>query len=490
MTNSASNSQNIGFKMSSKTTTVYEKNDLIPLILSWHLEQGDAMMKETGQWKQLFKVEKDGQPDTVQLWNVSNTAWIADVQNLPTCLLPFLVAVAVGKDTEYLANVIKTHRISHEDLGAMGLPRGRKIKLDGCPIALAGDEVYIRYCKTLSTTPELHADFVAAINTQWDANLKAAMSFSEDPEAWPLQALEGKQIDPSQFMFYLRLSNDYDYSSKDNWPDGKLENLMTRTGAYTHRFLQNSNTDKLRGDAGMSYWYYLLCEVPRYYEDARKAEYYGGLLNDEHSKDPRFLRGLAAIAPDAHETYMLKAISEMAIATEGNQVVQDVILSYSMLTRALVASRKSPDDVPGMDLCPAVTEKLTHNQDKWLAAVCNELMAVAPSEFSRSDLTAIHTVLHLNLPDQDMSSVDIPGLTMHLLAGFEAQKDNYLETPPFRSELLKSIQFLVSNHTYSPEFIAELPDSALEAFAMAGVNVHSRLSMPSRAKVFTFELGV
>jgi hypothetical protein len=48
----------------------------------------------------------------------------------------------------------------------------------------------------------------------------------------------------------------------------------------------------------------------------------------------------------------------------------------------------------------------------------------------------------------------------------------------------------VSNHTYSPEFIAELPDSALEAFAMAGVNVHSRLSMPSRAKVFTFELGV
>ncbi|WP_408601870.1 hypothetical protein [Pseudomonas sp. PLMAX] len=474
--------------MSSNTTTVYEKNDLIPLILSWHLEQGDAMMQNVGQWKQLFNGNVTG-PETANLWNVMST-YQPTVSNLPKCLLPLLVGIATGKDMKYLEEVIKAHRISHNDLIQMHLPKGELIMLQDCPLPLDRDEVYITYCKIIASSPELKAEFEAAKAEPWGGNLKCAMTFSEDPTAWPLHLLEGKQIDASPFMFYLRLSEGYDYSKKDNWPGGKLENLLTRTGAYTHRFLHNSNTDKLRGDAGMSYWYYLLCDVPRHFDASRKAEYYNGLLNDEHSRDHKFLRGLAAMAPNTHERYMLEAISEMAVATEGNQVVQDVILSYSMLTRALVAGRQSSDDVPGLALCPAVTEKLTQNQDKWLAAVCNELMTVAPSEFSRSDLTAINTVLHLNLPDQDVRSVDIPGLTMHLLAGFEAQKDNYLETPPFRSELVKSIQFLAGKHTYSPEFIAELPDIGLEAFAMAGIDVRNRLSMSSRARVFTFELGV
>lgn len=476
--------------MSSNTTTVYEKNDLIPLILSWHLEQGDAMMRDVGLWNQFFQDEGANAPHTVELWDVKDTAWMPKVRDLPTHLLPFLVAFATGKDMIYLEEVIKAHRISHHDLMRLGLPGGEKVMLHNCPVALDRDQVYITYCKIIASSPDLSDEYEAAKLEPWGANLKCAMTFAEDATAWPLQALEGIQLDANQYMFYLRLSSTFDYSNKANWPEGSLENLMVRTGAYTDRFLLNSNSDKLRGDICFSYWYYLLCDVPRHYESTRKTDYYSSLLNDDHSEDPRFLRGLAAIAPPTYEAYMLEAISEMAVATEGNKVVQDVILSYSMLTRALVASRKSPDDVPGMNLCPAVTEKLTHNQDKWLASVCNELMAVAPSEFSRSDLTAINTALHLNLPDQDMSSVDIPGLTMHLLAGFEAQKDNYLETPPFRSELLKSIQFLVSKHSYSPKFIAELPDSALEAFAMAGVNVHSRLSMPSRAKVFTFELGV
>lgn len=472
----------------SKSITVYEKNDLIPLILSWHLEQGDAMMQNVGQWKQLFN-GNPGAPEEAHLWNVKET-YQPTVSNLPKCLLPFLVGIATGKDMKYLEEVVKAHRISYHDLINMHLPKGDLIMLQDCPLPLERDEVYITFCKIIASSPELKAEFEAAKAEPWGGNLKCAMTFSEDPTAWPLQLLEGTQIDASPFMFYLRLSESYDYSKKDNWPDGKLENLLTRTGAYTHRFLHNSNTDKLRGDAGMSYWYYLLCDVPRHYDAPRKAEYYSGLLNDEHSRDPRFLRGLAAMAPNSHERYMLEAISEMAVVTEGNQVVQDVILSYSVLTRALAAGRKSPDDVPGMDLCPAVTEKLTQNQDKWLAGVCNELMAVSPTEFSRSDLTAINTVLHLNLPDQDMSSVDIPGLTRHLLAGFEAQKDNYLETPPFRSELVKSIQFLAGKHAYSAEFIAELPDIGLEAFAMAGIDVRNRLSMSSRARVFTFELGV
>lgn len=446
------------------------------------------MMKETGQWKQLFNENATG-AETANLWNVKET-YQPTVSNLPKCMLPFLVSMANGKDMKYLEAVIKAHRISHKDLIQMHLPKGRLIMLQDCPLPLDRDEVYITYCKIIASSPELKAEFEAAKAEPWGDSLKCAMTFSEDPTAWPNHVLDGKQIDANPFMFYLRLSEGYDYSKKENWPGGKLENLLTRTGAFTHRFLHNSNTDKLRSDAGMSYWYYLLCDVPRHFDASRKAEYYNGLLNDEYSQDPKFLRGLAAMAPNTHERYMLDAISEMAVATEGNQVVQDVILSYSMLTRALVSGRQSPDDVLGLTLCPAVTNKLAQNQDKWLAAVCNELMAVSPSEFSRSDLTAIDTALNLKLPDQDMSSVDIPGLTMHLLAGFEAQKDNYLETPPFRSELAKSIQFLAGKHTYSPVFITALPDIGLEAFAMAGIDVRNRLSMSSRARVFTFEIGV
>lgn len=469
-----------------KCISIYDKHDLIPMIVNWQLEQGSAMIKNIGQWQQFFPDDHKN-IESIELWD-SCGGYQAVVTNVPKNILPFIVAVAMGKDSDYLASVVDSHKITHERLSAF--TKGKKFEINGLPNKIIGDNLHTTYCKIISEYPALQHQFNLAKNEKFGYVLKPAMASSRDPSAWPISDIDGRSIDADEYMLYLRLSGSFDYSDKNNWPDGSLGNLLFRTGAYTDRFVLNCNSDKFRGDVSTSYWYYLLCVVPRFYSSEERKSYCSGILNSDAASDSRFVRGLRAIACKDHEDFELEMISEMVEVTENNPVINSELLKYSILTRAMASKGCTLKEAQEKKLHPSISTMLNNNPKSWLAAICDDLMKIPPKEFSQSDLTAITTVLRLDLPEQDLSSVDIPTFAKHMLAGYEAQQVNYVQSPPFSTELICTIKYLNSHHAFTPEFIADLPDIGLEAFAMAGFKTHDKLSLESRGRVFSHDLGI
>jgi hypothetical protein len=481
---------------------LYDKENQITQAMMWQFEQGDAMMPNTAQLASYFPTQENLQADCIDLHTYDS---FPSVKTVSKALLPFLVGLSLGKDSVYLAKVIKHHDLHIQDLTNIifSLNTNEKVELDGGSVPFGKDEIYVGFIKALIADPDLKPVLDEAITSPYDINIRAAVSFVEDPAAWHVRRFE-TQNENDFIQACVRLQKmpeeGCDFSNPLNWPNGKLEHLLERSGAYLERNLADNNPEKVCGDKGISFWFTLLCEAPQTLEHQAKVDYYRKIFTAYENGDPRFLRGLRSTQAyswaDGHLLYHMSAMLE---AAQDQPAIQDVLLTELMLSRSFSKPAEFDFDQVKIGasqklvldrIAPRFLEKLAGDREHFLAKLCQQLLQIPVEEFGRSDLTAIQSTLAMQLPEQDLSGIDVEQVLGHLMAAFDAQQLNYQDFRPFRLIQIDLLKYFSGRHELSQDWIDTFEDKDREMMAMAGIGDKRKLSLQALGRVFGSELGV
>jgi hypothetical protein len=481
---------------------LYDKENLITLAMMWQFEQGDAMIPNTAHLGSFFPSQESGQADRIGLHTSDS---FPSVNYVSKALLPFLVGLSLGKDSVYLSKVIKHHSLHPNDLTniAYSLGTHEKVEIDGGTVPIGQDEIYVGFVKALIADPSLKHLLDAAIAAPYDQHMRAAVLFVEDPAAWHVRRFEAhKESDFIEACVRLTkmCKEGCDVSDPLNWPNGKLEHLLERSGAYLERNLGHSNPEKVSDDRGSSVWFSLLCEAPQSLEGQDKVDYYRSIFTAYDGGDPRFLRGLRSMRAETWaDGHLLYHMSAMLEAAQDKPAIQDVLLTELMLTRSFSKPAEFDFDQVKIDayqklvldrIDPRFLEKLSGDREHFLAKVCQQLLQIPVEEFGQSDLTAVQSTLAMQLPEQELSGIDVEQVIGHLMAAFNAQQLNYQDFRPFRSAQVDLLKYFSGRHELSQDWIDTFEDKDREMMAMAGIGDKRKLSLQALGRVFGSELGI
>ena len=481
---------------------LYDQENLLTLAMMWQHEHGDAMMPNKAHFASYFPDSQSGEADRIGLHTSDS---FPSIKNVSKALLPFLVGLSLGKDCAYLAKIIKHHNLHPHDLTniTFELDRNEKVELEGGNVPIGNDEIYVAFINALIADPELKHLVDQAIASPYDLNMRAAVSFVEDPTAWHVRRFE-TQNENDFIEACVRLTKmgkeGCDFSNPLNWPNGKLEHLLERSGAYLERNLSHSNPEKVSHDRGASFWFSLLCDATQSLENQAKVDYYRSIFTAYENDDPRFLRGLRSMRAESWaDGHLLYHMSAMLEAAKDQPAIQDVLLTELMLTRSFSKPAEFDFDEVKIGafqklvldrIDPRFKEKMAGDREHFLAKVCKQLLQIPVEEFGRSDLTAIQSTLAMQLPEQDLSGIEIEQVLSHLMTAFDAQQLNYQDFRPFRSAQIDLLKYFSGRHELSQDWIDTFEDKDREVMAMAGIGDRRKLSIPALGRVFSSELGL
>jgi hypothetical protein len=192
-------------------------------------------------------------------------------------------------------------------------------------------------------------------------------------------------------------------------------------------------------------------------------------------------------------------MSAMLEAAQDQPAIQDVLLTELMLTRSFSKPAEFDFDQVKIGayqklvrdrIDPRFLEKLSGNREHFLAKVCQQLLQIPVEDFGRSDLTAIESTLAMQLPEQDLSDIDVEQVLGHLLAAFDAQQLKYQDFRPFRLMQIDLLKYFSGRLELSQAWIDTFEDKDREMMAMAGIGDRRKLSLQALGRVFSSELGV
>lgn len=481
---------------------LYDQENLTTLAMMWQHENGDAMMPNTAHLASYFPGPESGKADGIGLHTHDS---FPSVQYVSKALLPFIVGLSLGKDSVYLAKVIKHHNLHPKDLTniVFSLNTHEKVELDGGCVPIGKDEIYVAFVKALIADPSLKPLLDAAIATPYDQNMRAAVSFVEEPAAWHVHHFE-TQNENDFIQACVRLKQmckeGCDFSNPLNWPNGKASSLLERSGAYLERHLADKNPEKVSDDRGTNIWFTLMCDAPHLLEHSAKVDYCRNLFTAYENGDPRFLRGLRSMRAESWaDGHMLYHMSAMLEAAQDQPVIQDVLLTELMLTRSFSKPAEFDFDQVKIGasqklvldrIDPRFLVKLAGDREHFLAKVCQQLLEIPVEEFCRSDLIAIQSTLAMQLPEQVLSGIDVEQVLGHLMDAFDAQQLNYQDFRPFRLIQIDLLKYFSGRHELSQDWIDTFEDKDREMMAMAGIGDKRKLSLQALGRVFSSELGV
>lgn len=468
-----------------------EGENLVAQAVAWQCEQGKEMLPDIGHWSAYFS------DSYVTLRSATENIWHGTI---PKRLIPFLTAVATGKDVEYLSKVILHHKIQVKDLTRLYISTSDKWPYtfgDGF-VELKGEMIFTLFAKAIHATKELENILEDAIADDRSCRMHCALTHIESNHAWHAKKFELFGRDKALALIRLQqMPHQIDFSDEANWPHGKASLLFERIGAYSDYVLNQNHR-------GSSTWWQIMSNRPRAYSKEARIDYYSKIFTAYEEGDNRLLRGIRSIQARSNVDggQILYQLTCMIKASENIPAIQDVLLNELMLIRAF----SDPKNVNFDSMCigdsvvldkssidPRLIAMLTEDKGRFVDKVCLQLMNIPPEEFNRSDLWAVLVAAKsFNEYKQGLSSVDLDSFLKHIMSAFSIQKQKCPEQDiePLLTIQVETVKNLAKMHEISKDWIDALTGDDLEVIVMAGFGDKKKLSEQALGRVFSADLGI
>lgn len=471
---------------------VDDKEQLISRAIRWYQANGDAMIPHEPDYADFFhSTENEFSHTHLYALEAEDSSYgVFDVRRR---LVPFLVAIGLEKTAEQLGKIIIHHKIEPDDLAEIMWSLLDTATLKGTYKSFFNSDMHINFYRALNTDQSLLPLAWEAID---DGHLPheaaAGMLFLNDPNVW----LHNRVMVAAPDAVSEIIENSaaipvaVDLSLAKNWPDGDLNTLLERSGAYLERSLLNHTVDLKREEP--SFWYNFLCYAPSLKDDTGdQVEHYRRIFQAVDPNEPRFLRGMRSIfASYDGSNHLIHTLSRMLEAADSFPHIKAALDNELMLMR--VTWDPQSFNLFDMDLSrvhPRLIHLFSHDQQGFMPRLCQQLIDLPITEFNKSDLGALQTAILL-FPDQPVPSIDVEKLLAHLMAAFAHHKSGYADWLPLHKAQRDIIQWIAHSHDFTPQFLDSLQDKDLEVMALAGVQTHRRLSTQALGRVFDHDLGL
>jgi hypothetical protein len=470
---------------------VNDKEGLISRAIQWYQDNGDAMMPKGEEFAQFFLDPAAYSP--TQLYTALNESMKPGVWDVPMRLIPFLVALGFGKSPEHLSKIIDHHGIRPTDLEWILWSVPDVVSISGTDASFDFNDVHKIMYQAINTDQRL---WPLVLNTIEEGYIPheavAGMLFFEGPEAWlHNRALKASPIEIASIIENSAgIPKAVDVSQSKNWPDGNLNTFLERSGAYLERTLLNYTADLTKDEP--TFWYGLLCSAPaKMQTDEEQIDYYRRIFQAVDPNDHRFLRGMRSIYASYYGSQnLIHSLSGMLNAAEDIPHIKAALANELMLMRATWDPENF--DLFSMDLSkihPSLILLFGHDQHGFIPRVCRQLLDLPIEEFNKYDLAALHAA-NLLQPDQPFPAIYAEKLLGHLMKAFAHHEPGYADWQPLLRAQKDTIQWVARSHEFTPKFLDSRTDKELEVMALAGVQIHRRLSTQALGRVFSQDLGL
>lgn len=453
---------------------------ILSAIVSWQTEHPDVMLPP-----QVFG-DDPGSNQIVHLFSdeIEDTTGTREpgLGFVAKCLLPLLAAIGLGRDSSYLARVIKHHNIYNQHLDNCYWNTNGSIQIPGTDQSFNESGLSIEFFLALGTDSELksHAEF----------------ALNEGNEPFGFIVLEDERF--SIKHRYLNSADDYkddllstssriacavDFANEKYWPEGGVGVLIDRAGGYLPDVLYGDVLHRLQPDLNPDFWYSFLKDSLRDLSRENRIAYLSKVMcSVNENNDQSFYKGLRVLEAYAEvDDDILEVLKDIELAggVKGSRIITDL-----QLLKGIVDPTNATESIS----TEGYTDRFRSNL--FVHNVFTELLSVGQGEINHADLKAFSKIHFMQSHDQDLTHVDLPKLLVAVLNSYEDKCDWFKTTALITDDLIKSVSYLKLHLPVDLSWTQDIGQEGLQILAMGGVKTHESLSLQSRAKVFLNDLNM
>lgn len=407
---------------------------------------------------------------------------LVSVSNVPKRLLPLMVAVGLGREPSYLAELIRHHKLYFADIEQCMWQTDHSVLIVGTSQYLMETDVAIGFFQGANTCDDLkiHADF-----EEGNSSAAAGLLFMDEEKYW----IKHKYLkaDVKEKASLLEDSGNIPYklafAREDYWPEGSIGKLIDRAGGYLPDVLFGDELHRLQPDLEPDFWYSFFTDSIAQLSPENRVEYLRKLMSSaDQNNDLLFYKGLRVLEVYSEVNddilWQLKHI-ELAAGENGKRLISDL-----QLLKGISDPTKAKESLAEQGYTERFESPIfVHN-------IFVELLDVAQREVNHADLKAFSKLHFKEGTEQDLSNVDVPGVLIHVLNAYESKCNWFKKTAMISDDLVKTISYLKPHLPKDLSWAKEAGEECLQLLAMGGVQTHEMMSFPSRAAVFRYELNL
>ncbi|WP_274644521.1 hypothetical protein [Pseudomonas serbica] len=420
------------------------------------------------------------------------------IENVAPKIIPFLVAVCQEKSLDFLASIIEHHKISTHDLQRFKFARDSSefTVVDPCYKWIDKLDLNLLFIKACDKDPDLHNRIDdARIHYGHLPNVKIALLHSHQQSGWLSTRLSQETGDRAKLIsIQIRsISTSSLMWEEKCWPKSSLLTFLERLGGLHESNLlgydcANKTCLEFRY---CGFWSTFMFESTFLFDEDKKEEVYKKMISMLPTEaGPKILRGIRSILPD--QGLDLASIINQ-FSTHADRKTIPLSTLRVMLCNSLNDGKiQRFTDFTGKFSDEILNELVFNQPEQFVASVAQTLLEIPLDELGQAELLSLWGASQMDLPPQDLSTVDIEATLSHIFQAFALHRDGFLDFERFDKKKIELIAFLSRHHTFSEPFLERLSDHELEMVVRGGAAPQKRgkLSLQALGRAFGGDLGL
>lgn len=466
-----------------------DDRNFVTAAVEWATQNPGVLMPNIPVWGGYFG--KDSSIEPLDLCN-----WMDKVKyhHVAPQIIPFMVALNLGRPLDELASIIKHHGITTHHLKEISFKSSEDFTLiEGKPWIPIVD-LHLAFFKACDIDPEL-ADRIETgrIHYSYSDEVRIALLQTSNPKAWLPFQLESDSIDKSEKAqeWVRRSATTFKLSDPKFWPNGSFGQLLERCGAFHDKTLRGDPALHANGEQG--FWGQMIYESTFRLSKEEEREFFSlvvSLLTTEYSN--HIVKALRTLERGSYGKTDFEALDNLFKAAE-------VSGAYGTLPGELIIAAAAAEGSIAsfgqkyLDYTDSgIFEEICDAAALYFKKSSDQFMAIPFEELGWSEQRALWKIPQMNMPAQDFSGVDFEGLMTRMFqAGQTLPKAEEYRQQVINGQI-QLAEYLAPSLKLSQHYLDNLSQDDLEIMVRAGAapEMRSKLSLTGKARTFTQELGV
>jgi len=466
-----------------------DDQNYVTAAVDWASQNPGVLMPDIPLWARYFGKDSSAKP--VDLCNGMDTVKHGHVAPQ---IIPFLVAVNLGRPLDEIASVIKHHGITTHHLKEISFKSSDDFTLVYGKPWMPIIDVHLAFFKACDLDQDLADRIEAArIHYCYSEDVSIALLHTRNQKSWLSTRLESGTDNAKEKAEELVHSMPKTHKLADPkfWPNGDFGQLLERCGAFHERILNGNpqrDADELDG-----FWAQLIYESTFRMEAQEITSFFKlvtRLLESEYSKS--VARALRTLDGGGYNKTQFELIDSLTRTAEEQGVLD--ALPIELILAATPGERRASSFGEGYRswASSGVFKTIADAPDQFFKKAIDQFIDIPVSELGWFEQRAIWKLPRLGMPAQDLSGVDLEILMTHSFSVIKALP----RVDEYRAQVIDAqidlVKYLENSCAISQPYLDSLNQEDLEVFVRAGVapQMRKNLSITALSRTFSDDLGI
>ncbi|WP_408601871.1 hypothetical protein [Pseudomonas sp. PLMAX] len=466
-----------------------DDRNFVTAAVDWATQNPGILMPNIPAWGGYF-----GKDPSIEPLNLCD--WKDNVKHVHVApqIIPFMIALNLGRPLKELASIIKHHGITAHHLGEISFKSNEDFHLIHGKSWIQQIDLYLNFFKACDLDPEL-ADRVdtARIHYGYSEAVSLSLLHSSDPKAWLSTRLESgssSNMEKAEELVYLAATT-YKWLDPKFWPNGNFGQLLDRCGAFHDKILLGN--PKRHADDLQGFWAQVVYESTfrlTMEETNDLFKQITGLLYSNYSKQT--VRALRTLERGDYGGTDFEAITSLTQAAEEHGALH--LLPVELMVAAAPGERRiaSFGEEYRTWATSGVFKTIDDAPDQFFKKATDQFMAIPVEDLGWFEQRALWKLPRIGMPAQDFSEVDIEALMTRVFQVGQTLRgaEEYRET--VRNGQIGLVEYFTDSRALSQQYLDNLSQDDLEIVVRAGAapEMRGNLSLTGKARTFHDELGI